>query len=66
LAVATSRVGALIVEVWPQVTAADARLLAESLARLAISHALSPTTDPDETAAAVTRMIGPFVDDILA
>ena len=32
LAVATSRVGALIVEVWPQVAPADARLLAESLA----------------------------------
>ncbi len=43
----------------------DARLLAESLARLAISHALSPTTEPDETAAAVTRMLGPFVDDLL-
>jgi AcrR family transcriptional regulator len=66
LAVATERVGALIVEVWPQVAARDARLLAESLARLAISHALSPTTDPDETAQAVTRMLGPFVDELLA
>jgi AcrR family transcriptional regulator len=65
LAVATERVGALIVEVWPQVPATDARLLAETLARLAISHALSPTTSPDETAAAVTRMLGPFVDEVL-
>jgi AcrR family transcriptional regulator len=65
LSVATSRVGALIVEVWPQVERSDAALLAESLARLAISHALSPTTDPDETAAAVTRMLGPFVTEIL-
>jgi AcrR family transcriptional regulator len=65
LAVATTRVSALIVEVWPQVGAADAVLLAESLARLAISHALSPTTAPDETARAVTRMLGPFVDELL-
>jgi AcrR family transcriptional regulator len=66
LAVATSRVSALIVEVWPQVAVMDAALLAESLTRLAISHALSPTTDPDVTATAVTRMLGPFVDQILA
>jgi hypothetical protein len=65
LAVATTRVSALIVEVWPQVGAADAVLLAESLARLAISHALSPTTAPDETARAVTHMLGPFVDELL-
>lgn len=63
--VATTRVAALIVEVWPQVTLADAELLAESLVRLAISHALLPTADPQDTAEAVTRMIGPFVDRIL-
>src|SRR4051794_23136036 len=55
LAVTTECVGALIVEVWPQISVSDAGLLAESLARLAISHALSPTTDADETGAAVTR-----------
>jgi AcrR family transcriptional regulator len=65
LTVATTRVSALIVEVWRQVGATDAALLAESLVRLAISHALSPTTDPDETADAVTRMLGPFVAEIL-
>jgi AcrR family transcriptional regulator len=63
--VAIDRIGALIVEVWPQVSVADAELLAESMARLAISHALLPTSDPEETAAAVTRMIGPFIDEIL-
>ena len=63
--VASERIAALIVDVWPQVTPSDAEILAESLVRLAISHALLPTADPQSTAAAVTRMIGPFVDQIL-
>jgi AcrR family transcriptional regulator len=64
--VAIDRIGRLIVEVWPQVTVVDAELLAESMARLAISHALLPTSAPEDTAAAVTRMVGPFIDQILA
>jgi AcrR family transcriptional regulator len=64
--VATGRIATLIVEVWPQVAIADAEMLAETLVRLAISHALLPTSDPQATAAAVTRLIGPFVDEILA
>lgn len=63
--VATDRVGGLIVQVWPQVGARDARLLAESMARLAISHALVPTSDSRDTAAEVARMIAPFIDAIL-
>ncbi|PZS12608.1 MAG: TetR family transcriptional regulator [Pseudonocardiales bacterium] len=64
--VAIERIGRLIVEVWPQVCVADAQLLAESMARLAISHALLPTSDPEDTAADVTRMVGPFIDEILS
>jgi len=63
--VATGRIATLIVEVWPQVTLSDAELLAESLVRLAISHALMPTSDPQDTAASIERLIGPFVDEIL-
>lgn len=63
---ATDRIGRLIVEVWPQVSVADAELIAESMARLAISHALLPTSDPEDTATAVTRLVGPFIDEILA
>jgi AcrR family transcriptional regulator len=63
--VATARVGTLITEVWPQIGIADAELLAESMARLAISHALLPTAEPDETAAAATRLFGPFIDELL-
>ena len=65
LSVAVDRVGALIADVWPQVSADDARLVAASLARLAISHALVPTESADASAAAVTRLVGPFVDEIL-
>jgi hypothetical protein len=63
--IATERVSALIADVWPQVTAADADVISESLVRLAISHALLPTADPSETATEVGRLIGPFVDKAL-
>ena len=63
--IAVERIGQLVVEVWPQVSTADAELIAETLARLAISHALLPTTDHESTAAAVTRLVGPFVDEVL-
>lgn len=66
LAVASERVGALIRDVWPQVGEDDARLVAASLARLAISHALVPTETAEDSAAAITRLVGPFVDEILA
>jgi AcrR family transcriptional regulator len=65
LSVASARVSSLITEVWPQVGGSDARLVAESLARLAISHALSPSTDAATAADDVTRLIGPFVDEVL-
>ena len=63
--IALTRVTALITEVWPQASVHDAEIVAESLVRLAISHALFPTADPEETADSVTRMIGPFVDEAL-
>lgn len=63
--VAKERISRLIVEVWPQVTMEDAELLAESMARLAISHALLPTAPAPETAEAVTRMVAPFIDQML-
>jgi AcrR family transcriptional regulator len=64
-AVASERIAHLIPQVWPQVGADDARLLAESLVRLAISHALLPSQDPAATARDVGRMLGPFVDELL-
>lgn len=64
-ALAGDRVAELIPQVWPQVSPDDARLLAGSLVRLAISHALVPTDDPGVVAAGVGRMLAPFVDEIL-
>ena len=63
--IAVDRVGALIHEVWPQVVLDDARMLADTLARLAISHALLPTEEPEQTAATVTRLFGPFLDGLV-
>jgi AcrR family transcriptional regulator len=51
---------------WPQVERADAELLSEGLVRLAISYAAVPGSPaPQETAAAVTRLFGPFVERAL-
>lgn len=63
---AADRIATLIAQVWTQVTPADAQLLAASLVRLAISHALVPTDDPGVVAEGVGRMLAPFVDEILA
>ena len=65
-ALARDRIAHLIAEVWPQVGPDDAVLLAGTLVRLAVSHALLPTADPDEAAAGVSRMLAPFVDQLLA
>jgi AcrR family transcriptional regulator len=65
LGVASGRVAGLIHEVWPQVSDGDSALVAGTLVRLAISHALVPTQSADEAAATVTRLLGPFADEIL-
>jgi AcrR family transcriptional regulator len=58
-------IATLIPEVWPQVGAADARLLSDSLVRLAISHALVPQPDPSRVADDIGRMFARFVDELL-
>jgi AcrR family transcriptional regulator len=61
----TDRLSELIAATWPQVDAEGARLLAATLVRLAISHAVLPTAAPEETAADIVRILGPFVDELL-
>jgi AcrR family transcriptional regulator len=61
----TDRLSELILGNWPQVDPAGARLLAATLVRLAISHAVLPTGEPEQTAADITRTLGPFVDELL-
>ena len=56
----------LVPQIWPQVGADDARLLADSLVRLAISHALVPADDPERVADGVSRVFARYVDELLA
>lgn len=50
-----------IAETWPVVERDTAALAAETLVRLAISHAALPTGTPAETAERVGRILGPFI-----
>jgi AcrR family transcriptional regulator len=63
--VADDRIARLIVDVWPQASNEDAELLADSLVRLAISHAVAPAADPETTSRNVTRLVGPLIREIL-
>jgi AcrR family transcriptional regulator len=64
-AIADDRITKLIMQVWPQVGLADAELLADSLVRLAISHAVSPSADPAAATRNVTRLVRPLIAQIL-
>lgn len=62
---ATARLAATIEEGWPEAPPAKARLLAESLVRLAISHVTAPGDTPQATAEAARELLGPFIDEAL-
>lgn len=62
---ATARLTATIEEGWPEAPADKARLLAETLVRLAISHITAPGDSPETTAAATAELLGPFIDEAL-
>jgi AcrR family transcriptional regulator len=62
---ATDRLVAVIEEGWPQAPAADVKLLAESLVRLAISYVTTPGESPHNTAEATAELLGPFIDEAL-
>ena len=61
----TDRLSELILSNWPEVDPEGARLLAATLVRLAISHAVLPTGPPKRTAADIARTLGPFIDELL-
>lgn len=50
-----------MLEVWPGVDPAAARLLAEGIVRLGISHAGLPVTSSDEAAKQVADLFAPFI-----
>jgi|SRR6187549_282161 len=62
---ATARLTATIEEGWPQAPPEKARLLAEALVRLAISHVTAPGEAPAATAASTSELLGPFIDEAL-
>jgi AcrR family transcriptional regulator len=62
---ATARLSAVIEQGWPQAGKADVALLAEALVRLAISYITTPSEAPQETAAQVAALLGPFIDRAL-
>lgn len=59
---AAERLVAVILDCWPQITEPDARLLADSVVRLAISYAALPTGPAGMTAASVATLLGPFLE----
>jgi len=63
---AAERLCGIILCGWPQAQPADARLLAESLVRLAISYAALPAGPSSMTAASVATLLGPFIERALA
>jgi len=60
------RLAALLRVHWPQLSRGDALLFAETLVRLAISHAGMPSATPRRTAVGIARLFGPFIDQLLA
>jgi len=62
---ATARLATVMEEGWPEAPADKARLLAETLVRLAISHITAPIDPPETTAARTGELLGPFIDEAL-
>jgi AcrR family transcriptional regulator len=62
---ATARLTTVIEDGWPQTAGHRAKLLAESLVRLAISHVTAPGESPHDIAAATVELLGPFIDEAL-
>ena len=60
---ATGRLSVVLERHWPEASPQDVRLLADNVARLAISYAASPAGTSRETAQAVSRLLEPFIRD---
>ena len=66
IGVACGRLEATILATWPRALPADARLVAECVVRLAISHLTMPREPSALTGDGVARLLGPFVLGITA
>jgi AcrR family transcriptional regulator len=63
---ASERVAATIRSHWPQAASVDLGALADTLVRLAISHVTAPRDPPARTAEAITGLLGPSIERMLA
>jgi AcrR family transcriptional regulator len=61
----TGRLSEILVENWPGLPRKEAAVIADCLARLAISHAALPADRPDRTASEIARVLGPYLDGLL-
>ena len=57
----TERLTALLLAHWPSLRPARARLAADTLVRLAISHAALPGGTPRQVGGQVAEILGPFI-----
>jgi len=63
---ASERLSAVIVAGWPLVASDDAEILSECLVRLAISYAALPKGPTSMSAASVAKLLGPYVEQLVA
>ena len=62
----TARIMEALTGGWPHLDAEDARAVAECVVRLGISYATLPTGPPRRTAASLARVLGPYLDEVVA
>jgi AcrR family transcriptional regulator len=62
---AADRLTAVVIAGWPLIRRRDAELLADVLVRLAISYAALPKGDAATTAAAVSSLLQPYVEQLV-
>ncbi|MGI8632713.1 MAG: TetR family transcriptional regulator [Solirubrobacterales bacterium] len=62
---AVDRLGAMIDAGWPGVDAGDARLLAETAGRLAVSYVALPSSPSGLTADGIATLLGPWIENNL-
>lgn len=61
----TARLADRIEATWPDADPGGTSLLAENLVRLAISYAVLPSDTPEHTAEQLTRVLGPYIDELV-
>ena len=62
---ATDRLSGVIVAAWPDLPPTDTALLAETVVRLAISYAALPAGPAGMTAASISTLLGPYIEQLL-